>query len=359
MAGGPSGSWTRRRFLAASAWLGTAALAVGLPPARARAGAQRAAEGDTRALSLFAVGDTGTEPGTWGRWSEVSRVAGAMREQSRTRPVHGVVLLGDQFYPNGLSSDNLRTRLRENLVDPFGSLVGLTRYGAEQLHVPAERSGPGPVPFYAVLGNHDYGFPESPPLQREVLPTYLSDWHMPHRFVEAFELPGGVSLVLFDSVRWDDGVPQDLLIALRRTRGPFRILAAHYPMADPGNNFLPTFTRDLHYVLRDAGVPVHVFLSGHEHNLQLLPMDPPAPAVHVVAGGGSSVREVSPTAAPRAFALASLGFARIDRVEHAGAPALRVGVYAVPRWPWQDSPNGRLVARAWVDADGSASFESA
>lgn len=354
-----SGNWTRRRFLAASAWLGTTALGVGTPRAPARAAAQLPADEDAPALSLFAVGDTGNEVRTWGSWSTVARVAGAMREQSRTRPVHGVVLLGDHFYPNGLSSDNLRTRLRENLVEPFGSLIGLTRYGAEQLGIAAEPEGPGPVPFYAVLGNHDYGFPESPPLQREVLPTYLSDWRMPHRFVEAWELPGGVSLVLFDSVRWDDGVPQDLLLTLRRTRGPFRILAAHYPMVNPGNNQLPTFTRDMQTVLREAGVPVHLFLAGHEHNLQLLQMEGPAPPLHVISGSGSDVREISPTAASRAFALASLGFARIDRVEHGGAPALRVSVYAVPRWPWQESPHGRLVARAWVGADGATSFETA
>jgi hypothetical protein len=359
MGGEPSGNWTRRRFLATGAWLGTAALGVGTPGGRARAAAQLPPDADAPALSLFAVGDTGSKIHAWGSLAAIVRVAGAMREQSRTRPVDGVVLLGDQFYPNGLSSENLHTRLRENLVEPFGSMIGLTPYGAEQLGVAAEREGPGPVPFYAVLGNHDYGFPESPPLQREVLPTYLTSWRMPHRFAEAWELPGGVSLVLFDSVRWDDGVPQELLLTLRRTRGPFRILAAHYPMADPGNNHLPTFTRDMHSVLREAGVPVHVFLSGHEHNLQLLQMEQPAPPLHVISGGGSNVREVSPTAASRAFALASLGFARIDRVEHAGAPALRVGVYAVPRWPWQESPHGRLVARAWVDADGATSFENA
>jgi hypothetical protein len=87
-------------------------------------------------------------------------------------------------------------------------------------------------------------------------------------------------------------------------------------------------------------------------------MDPPAPPLHVVSGGGSDIREISPTTATRPFALASLGFARVDRVERDGAPALRVGLYAVPRWPWGEAPDGRLVARAWVREDGATAFET-
>jgi hypothetical protein len=71
------------------------------------------------------------------------------------------------------------------------------------------------------------------------------------------------------------------------------------------------------------------------------------------------VREISPTTAERPFALDALGFARVDRVERAGAPALRVGLHAVPRWPWPDAPGSRLVARAWVDAAGTTAFEVA
>ena len=36
-----------------------------------------------------------------------------------------------------------------------------------------------------------------------------------------------------------------------------------------------------------AGVPEQLYVSGHEHNLQVLGMEPPAPPLHVVSGGGS------------------------------------------------------------------------
>ena len=306
-------------------------------------------------LSLLALGDTGTERG----WVEMLdpglAVADALAREDRASPVDGIVLLGDNFYPDGLRKREFKERLRLNLVDPFCHFIQLTARGhgsfEDACDVPVEERHP--VPIHALLGNHDYSENESPRLQRKAIPEYVANWDMPESIFEVRELPGGVSLILLDSMRWVRGAGgKELIGAVRRSRGPWRIVAAHHPMVDTGSNRVEKFEGRLARMLTEARVPVHLFLAGHEHNLQVIERPDEWPRLHVVSGSGSSIRELADGDPGRLFALADHGFARIDVTDD--PPHLLTTMYRVPL-PILGSAEAEPVARYSVDPDGNVS----
>ena len=67
-----------------------------------------------------------------------------------------------------------------------------------------------------------------------------------------------------------------------------------------------------HFSLADA--PVHLYLAGHRHNLQVIEGREPGPALHVIAGSGSNIRPVRIGYANRRFASERTGFVRVDLV---------------------------------------------
>lgn len=302
-------------------------------------------------LSLLAVGDTGKPVDLLKALDSGHAVAAAMAAEDARDPVDAIVLLGDNFYPDGLEEDELKDRLRENVVGPFCRFVALTKRGKGSLREACpEAAALHPVPIFAVLGNHDYGERESPELQRKVVPEYVASWRMPPGDVEVHELDGGLSLVLIDSnrVARRDG-DREVVRALRRSRGPWRVIAAHHPMPDVGRGYDARFDRRMLELIEAAGVPIHLYLAGHEHNLQALVGEAPGPALHLVAGGGSDVRELGGGDPRRRFGSASLGFARIDLVE-GPEPHLVASLLEVPAPPLP--ARARTAARFEVRADG-------
>ena len=97
-----------------------------------------------------------------------------------------------------------------------------------------------------------------------------------------------------------------------------------------------------------SGVPVHVFLAGNEHNLQAL--TGPGAALHVVAGSGSKLRELSDTGDDRRFGLAEHGFARVDLAGVGDDEHLQVSLLALKS---RVLGTAAPVAAFRVDADGS------
>jgi hypothetical protein len=301
-------------------------------------------------LSLLAVGDTGKPREFLDALDPSLAVATALAAEDERSPVDALVLLGDNFYPEGLEKDEVKERLRANVVGPFCRFVALTSRGAGSLREACpEAEARHPVPLFAVLGNHDYGEPESPELQRRLVPRYVANWHTPEEDLEVRELEGGVSLILLDSNRIGDDDAQAVR-ALARSRGPWRVVAAHHPLADPGRGHDPRFEKRMRRLLARAGVPIHVWLAGHQHNLQAFVAGPGSPALQLIAGGGSDVREISEGADPsRRFASASLGFARIDA--HEGEhPRLVASLFEVPAPPLRSRP--RLAVRYAVTPAG-------
>jgi hypothetical protein len=196
------------------------------------------------------------------------------------------------------------------------------------------------VPLYAVLGNHDYGAPESPRLQAEVIPEYVSNWRL-FPVADVVELPGGVSLVLYDSVR---GTTEALEAALRRSRGPWRILAAHHPLAEVE---MPN------RAIERAGVPVQLQLAGHYHRLIVNTPEHTLVPLRVVSGGGSGPRvgDQRPIPAVRFERLAA-GFARVELRSGEAGERLEVTLFEAPRYPLEFWRDARPVSAWSVDLAG-------
>jgi hypothetical protein len=90
--------------------------------------------------------------------------------------------------------------VRENVAGPYCYFLMLTRKGRRALHdhcdLPPEQTHP--VPFIAVLGNHDVGLDQGVKLQREDIPRFVGNWLMPEE-ARSYELGGGVSLIAYNS----------------------------------------------------------------------------------------------------------------------------------------------------------------
>lgn len=298
-------------------------------------------------LSFLAFGDTGKETSWPERVMPQYRVGEAMAREDRRAPVHALVLLGDNFYGHGLREETLEKRVRENLAGPYCHFLTLTRKGRrafrdvcdlapEQTH---------PVPFIAVLGNHDVGLGQGVALQRRDIPRYVGNWLMPEE-ARSYELGAGVSLVAYHSTDIAERGTAALERALRESRGPWRILAAHHPIADPGKGWHAHDSAPVLAAIEAAGKPVHLFLGGHQHSLQALRA--PGAALHIVSGaGGAEIRRISPTPHERMFAEARYGFVRVD----ASAEALEVALLSLfgpfdrsaePRAKFRIAPDGAV-----------------
>jgi predicted phosphodiesterase len=272
-----------------------------------------------------AVGDSGEV--TKGLLDVAREMASYHRDRAK---LDFVLLLGDNVY-----SDGVGRGLATVFEAPFADLLSAN------------------VPFYAVLGNHDYGRDESPELQRELVPQYVASWRMPEETLEVVELEGGVSLILLDTNRLARGADEDgdVVRALARSRGPWRIVAGHHPLVNPGRGYNRRLERRVRRVLEQAGTPIHIWLAGHEHNLQAFVSDSGSPSLQVVAGSGSDVREIARPADPsRRFASASLGFARVD-VVGGEDPRLVASLFEVGAPPLPAAP--RLAARFEVRPAGA------
>jgi hypothetical protein len=272
-----------------------------------------AAAGAEAELSLLALGDTG-KPTAWpAALTAQYRVGEAMAREDRRAPVEAIVFLGDNFYPAGVSRRTLKRRVRENLAGPYCHFLWLTRRGRHALrdHCARPLEETHPVPLIAVLGNHDVARRQSAELERRGIPRFVGNWLMAEG-AHSYELGAGVSLVAYDSNLVDGGRPATALArALAESKGPWRILAAHHPIADPGAGWHADETAPVLEAIRAAGVPVHLSLAGHQHCLQALRA--PGAALHVVSGGGGAeVRPLAATPDERLFAEARYGFARVD-----------------------------------------------
>ncbi len=308
-------------------------------------------EDPTAAFSLLAVGDTGKPAESLSLLDPERAVAAAMAREDERSPIDAIVLLGDNFYPEGLEKGEVKERLRANVVGPFCRFIELTPRGAGSLRdaCPAAEAL-HPVPLFAVLGNHDYGEPESPELQRRLVPEYVAGWHVPEGRAEVRELRGGVSLILLDTNRLArDDEDEGAARAIARSRGPWRVVAAHHPMVPAGGSRDLRFERRMRRLLERAGVPIHLYLAGHEHNLQAF-VGARGVALQLVAGGGSDVRELGEGDPSRRFGSASLGFARVD-VVRGREPRLIAALLEVPAPPLP--ARARAAARFSVAPDGA------
>lgn len=329
--------------LGVAAGLGTAALAPGwdapAPPANAR-------------FSLLAVGDSG-QLAKATRWLTPQQAVGdALAAAHRAHPVDVLLLLGDNFYPDGLLERDAEARIAMNLVAPLCPFLDLAApLGARvepSCSEPAARRLP--IPLRGVLGNHDWRAAESPGLEQHLIPRYLANFVLrSDTWVE--ETAAGVSLVFFESTKGRSAEGAEALrAALAAARGPWRIVVSHHPIDDSPRS------APLRAAIEASGAPVSLWLAGHEHNLQISEPGSPGPALQAVAGSGAHASGLKYEISGSRFYRRSLGYARVDLVTDpatAGREELVVSLVTVRPIPAALWERARTVARFAVASDGA------
>ena len=305
--------------------------------------------------SALAVGDTGLPPRPTGWLTPQRGVGAALAAADRAHPVDALFLLGDNFYPDGLEEATLEPQIAANLVAPYCRFLDLgAPLSAAVAHAcPLPEHDRHPVALRAVLGNHDHVAPESPKLQAEKVSQYIANWRLETGGAWVWETDVGVSVVFWDSTPGRMRSEIELLgAALEESRGPWRIVVSHHPLD------LSPKTDVLRAELSRVGVPIHLWLSGHEHNLQVSEPGEPGPALQVIAGSGSSARGIKYDVPGRRFFAEKLGYARVDLVRpDAMRPEqeeLVVSLVATRGMPIEVWKRARLVSRWAIEPSGRA-----
>lgn len=258
------------------------------------------AEARSPSRSLLILGD-------WGRESAPRQrdVAAQMEIAAAETPCVGVVAVGDNFYEDGVVS----------VDDPKWNALFETMYTGPHLR---------PLPWYAALGNHDYG--GAP--QAQVDYSAKSDrWRMPARYYKISEAQLGLpdtELFVLDTnplvaenydgdgemaknVRTQDAQAQLAWLEreLAASQAKYKLVAGHHPIHSGGSlhGDTPDLIRTLKPVLRRYGVMA--YLAGHDHDLQHIVRD----GLHCVdSGAGCEARPVSAINGTQ-FCAAKPGFA--------------------------------------------------
>lgn len=262
-----------------------------------------ATEAPVGALNFLVLGD-------WGRMGETDQaeVAAQMGKTAQEVAAQFVISVGDNFYENGVASIH-----DEHWEKSFNGV-----YTASSLQ----------VPWYAILGNHDYHANCEAQIQYSKISPR---WHMPARyFKQTHQLGAAVTADFFfidttpmiklyydplyeektrDQVITED-VPRQMAWfkkALAESKAQWKIVFGHHPIYSGGEHGdTEELIRDILPVLKENSV--HAYFNGHDHDLQHL-MD--GDLSLFTSGGGSRVRPTKETAHTK-FAETSSGFMRVS-----------------------------------------------
>lgn len=239
-------------------------------------------------VRVVAFGDFGYR----GDGSGQQTVAKAIGKMHASRPFDLGVTLGDNFYPDGVKSDD----------DPVWRQIWEADYG------------PLKIPFFASLGNHDY----RGNVQAQISYSAKSaTWRMPDRYytfragaaLQFFALDtdeGNAGRLLFKK-EWSDTQAKWLDGELGKSTAPWKIVYGHHPIFSDGHHGdEKRLQRKLLPLLRKHKAAA--YLCGHEHELQFHQVD--GISFVIAGGGGKDTREVIKRRAE--FAASSHGFLEIE-----------------------------------------------
>lgn len=291
-------------------------------------------------IRFFALGDQGS--GGFRQWQVAH---GMERLAERQGQLDFVLLLGDNLY-----------RAADASADSQEWLSKFERvYAGTYLSV---------VPFYAVLGNHDHGEVEekgggaadaagSPPrrplaqAEIEYARRHLGSnrWRMPDQWYSAdFGKAGARPLLRIVFI--DTSLKPELLArqaefirqAFREGADApvWRIVVGHHPVNTYGahRGKVAGVAAALLPALRDAGVDI--YLSGHDHNQQVIVRDG-EPFQFIDGGGGAALYPIREHPADLIFARSGYGFvsARVEagfmEIGHADEKGGRVSSFRIER----------------------------
>ena len=216
---------------------------------------------DAGTVRFIATGDTGKgNPGQY-------QVGAAMGTLCATQGCDFVVLLGDNFYPNGVGSTT-DPQWKTAFVDPYATVD---------------------APFYAVLGNHDCGGDgagtDLPRGDNQIAYSEVNPkWRMPARHFK-WRL-GDVAFFVGDTNRSmfsvDEDARSDFEAWLPASTAKWKLVFAHHPYASNGEHGNAGSYDGLPFVPVANGASVKSFIddrvcgladfyfSGHDHSMQWL-----------------------------------------------------------------------------------------
>ena len=232
-----------------------------------------------RAIRVMAFGD-------FGNGSAAQKQLGqTIAAYHREKAFDLAITTGDNFYSVGMESP----------ADPRWQTWW------EQVY------GPLGITFYASLGNHDWGHPDSP--AAEILyRSSTNSWRMPASYytftagpVQFFALDTQSIAASEKQVAWLDG-------EIARSRATWKVVYGHHPVYSAGNyQDRPDLIAKLMPVLRNR---VDMYICGHDHNLQSL-MPDGGVRFYVAGGGGAGLYPIRPHERT-VFASSAHGFAVLD-----------------------------------------------
>jgi tartrate-resistant acid phosphatase type 5 len=221
-----------------------------------------------RAIHLVAFGDFGSGD------AHQTAVAQAIAKRHAEQHFDFGITLGDNFYRCGVRS----------VADP----IWKSRW--EDLYTPLG------IPFYATLGNHDYGHPPiicplggASPDVEVAYTQHSKSWRMPAKYYSY--KAGPVQFIAIDTEGWSaeqfKWLEQTLAASQNDPEVKWRIVYGHHP----------AFTSGVHLnerriaVIRAQLVPlfksahVDLYICGHDHDLEHLQSG----GIHfLIAGGGGA-----------------------------------------------------------------------
>lgn len=275
-------SLTRRNLMNGA----LAALALG---GMARSAAAGQASGQE--LAFLVVGDWGDDR-SHKTAREVARAMGAIGERN---DIAFVISTGDNFYESGVDS----------ISDDKWQTTFEAIYDAPALQ----------MPWYAVLGNHDYGGSAQAQIDYS---KKSRRWTMPDRYfqIDRTFAGGRADFFFLDTQRMKGDTLLDMMLhldaerqllwldaALTESPAPWKIVVGHHPIFSGGRHGDSRFlAKSLKPILDRHGVSL--YLCGHDHHLEALRSEK---VRYFVSGAGSRSRK--PKAHPKSlFASPSPGF---------------------------------------------------
>ncbi|MBV2186302.1 MAG: metallophosphoesterase [Rhizobium sp.] len=244
-----------------------------------------------RELAFLVVGDWGDGQSR----ATAAAVARAMGEIGAQNGISFVISTGDNFYESGVDS-TVDTKWQSSFEEIFN---------APSLQ----------VPWYPVLGNHDYGGSTSAQIEYS---KKNRRWTMPNHYFSVSKTFGNASAdFFFLDTQWMKGntlleivTHQDADVQLRwldlslaRSRAPWKVVVGHHPIFSGGRHGDSKFLGErLKPILDRHGVSM--YLCGHDHHLEALRSEQVS---YFVSGSGSRSRQPRPH--PKSlFATATSGF---------------------------------------------------
>ncbi|NQD37778.1 acid phosphatase [Permianibacter sp. IMCC34836] len=276
-------------------------------------------------ISFLAIGDQGS-----GQLPQ-RRVAAAMADAAEADPnVRFCLLLGDNFYGHGVTSvTDWQWRWKFESV-----------YSAVALWT---------LPFYSVLGNHDYLGNVQAQLDYSQQGQGSNRFRLPARqYIRDFGQAAGRPLVRIAFIDTND-TANDFAAARALIKQAFsatpseplwRIVVAHHPIRTFGRYRDDTELRKA--LLPDLiAAKVQLYLSGHDHNLQLIAA-PNEPVFAISGGGGAGLYPKTGADTSLRYFNAAHGYLKVD----VSASGIHLGLHPLSGEPAYDFAIPRADAHA-------------